>query len=488
VNVRRRAPVIIGFLTEPSTDRDLSESRMTRVVRALGVSRAVSYSIFARGFQTLAGPVTVVFIARYSSPGEQGFYYAFASILAMQSFFELGLFNVIVNVAAHEWAATVSPADGAARRAFTRLGSLARFILRWYAAVALLFFLAVSVAGTLFLSRSGSGIRWLAPWLVAVALTALQLVCTPFNSLLEGCNRVAAVNRFLFVQSAISALALWAVMPAAGSLWALTASAAARLASNVVFLAGINGGFLRDLFDAGAHGGGGEAGIDWRTELWPLQWRIALQGAVSWFHSSLFVPVLFYYRGPEVAGRFGMTWSVILVFQTAAYAWVQTRIPEMGMLVARRDTESLDRLWHRSVTLSVAVLVAAAAAFDVALLLLGRFAPEIAARLLDPATTSMLFAGRIAFQVVLGIAAYVRAHKIEPFAPMMVSVSLLYGVFAWLTGWRVGAIGQAAAYLAVSAVVALPWSLLILRRARRERDAVWRSLEPAAAVTALEGR
>ena len=89
-----------------------------------------------------------------------------------------------------------------------------------------------------------------------------------------------------------------------------------RLGSNVVYLAHSHGNFLRDLLTVEP----GEGRMRWRTEIWPLQWRIGVQGALSWFHLSLFVPVLFYYHGPGEAGQFGMTWHIVALLQVAATA------------------------------------------------------------------------------------------------------------------------------------------------------------------------
>ncbi|MGK2857227.1 MAG: hypothetical protein ACSLFQ_08475, partial [Thermoanaerobaculia bacterium] len=221
--------MIVGVREVMDSRESPLDPRLLRLARRFGVSRAVLYAIAVRGWQLLAGPITVVVIARFYSPELQGFYYAFASILAMQGFFELGLFNVIVNVAAHEWAHVDGDQGGDTEprgRALARIGSLARFILRWYLGVAVLFFLVVSVAGTIFLSSAGGShdIVWFAPWIALVACTAAHLTLLPFNSLLEGCNRVASVNGFLLVQAMLAAFAVRIVIPAGGGLWELAVS------------------------------------------------------------------------------------------------------------------------------------------------------------------------------------------------------------------------------------------------------------------------
>ncbi len=66
--------------------------------------------VLARGWASLAGLVTVALIARFLSPAEQGYYYTFGSLIALQIVFELGFSFVILQMASHERAhLTLSP-------------------------------------------------------------------------------------------------------------------------------------------------------------------------------------------------------------------------------------------------------------------------------------------------------------------------------------------------------------------------------------------
>ncbi len=61
----------------------------------LGVDRAIFYTSLARIIMAIAGVITIFFVARFLTDIEQGFYYTFGSVLAIQVFFELG-FNGII--------------------------------------------------------------------------------------------------------------------------------------------------------------------------------------------------------------------------------------------------------------------------------------------------------------------------------------------------------------------------------------------------------
>jgi hypothetical protein len=76
----------------------------------LGIDHAIGFTILARVWSSAAGLVTVGLIARFLSPAEQGYYYTFGSLIALQIVFELGFSFVILQLATHERAhLTISP-------------------------------------------------------------------------------------------------------------------------------------------------------------------------------------------------------------------------------------------------------------------------------------------------------------------------------------------------------------------------------------------
>ena len=56
--------------------------------------------------------ISIFLITYYFSPEAQGFHYTFSSLVAMQSFVELGLYLVILNTSSHEWAKLQLGKDG----------------------------------------------------------------------------------------------------------------------------------------------------------------------------------------------------------------------------------------------------------------------------------------------------------------------------------------------------------------------------------------
>lgn len=433
---------------------------LLRLLRTLGVDRAVFYSLLLRGWQLPAGLISAVLIMRYFTGDVQGYYYTFASLTAMQTFFELNMFLVVINISSHEWAELRLDAHGAlegAPAALSRLTSFGRQLLAWYGAASLLFAVIVGLAGVVFFRSSGpSEVAWQTPWLLTVAAHALLLWCLPLNAMLEGCNQVATVYRFRVIQAVVANLVVWICIVGGGLLWTAVGAAVARLACEL-YLLGVR---YRRFFAPLRNRPLGPA-VSWRQEVWPMQWRLGISGVFSYFAFFLFTPVLFKYQGAVVAGQMGMTWVVLTAIQAAALSWVQTKAPQFGMLVAARNYRELDTLFFRMLWRSLLALLLAGSLVLGLLLALQAGGWHLQERLLDPGTTAIFLLALLIYQIPSCLATYMRAHKREPLLIANIVFCTAVGLAVWWGGSRYGARGAAWGYLAVVALQMLPHYTLI---------------------------
>src|SRR5277367_3634937 len=111
------------------------------VRHTLGLDRAIAFTVLARVWSSAAGLVTVALIARFLSPAEQGYYYTFGSLVALQIVFELGFSFVILQMASHERAHLSISSDYEITGdpiAHARLASVIQKSARWYSIAAVL--------------------------------------------------------------------------------------------------------------------------------------------------------------------------------------------------------------------------------------------------------------------------------------------------------------------------------------------------------------
>ena len=445
-----------------------------RLLNRAEVDQAVFFALLLRGWQLAGGAVSVLLITYFFTSEVQGYYYTFSSLLALQTFFELGMHLVIISAASHEWSKLGLNDQGEIvgdASALSRLVSLGRSIALWYAIIGLAFVAIVGVVGIFFFAlKPSAAVAWLSPWILLVLLSGSLLWTLPLNALLEGCNQVASVNRFRLVQMVCANLVVWTAISWGAGLWAAVAATAARLVCELYFL----GWRYRRFFHVFRQVPTGPR-IHWWSDVWPMQWRIAISGAFSYFQFFLYTPVMFYYHGAAVAGQMGMTWTLITALEAAALAWVQTRAPLFGMLIAKGDYRELDRVFFRLTWISLCALtLAGIAALGLVSGLywahgnLQWWGFRLAERILPPLPMAIFFLAVILYQVPRCLDFYLRAHKREPLWLVNAASCALIGLLVWLLGARFGPTGAATGYAAAVAFFVLPSKTYIWMRCRRE--------------------
>ena len=101
----------------------------------------------------IAGPISLVLIGFYFSPQVQGYYYKFATLLALQVFAELSIGAVIQQFASHEWAKLKRTYNGQVVGCAVGKDcppSIALVGVKWFGCGVLLAYIGLSIGGYLF--------------------------------------------------------------------------------------------------------------------------------------------------------------------------------------------------------------------------------------------------------------------------------------------------------------------------------------------------
>jgi len=439
--------------------------------------RTVGWALGIRLWSVLSGPVTALLIASRFTETEQDFFYTISGLLGLDALCRLGLFEVLVALTSHASAeANRSTAEG--RNARRRLAGLVRFAGKWSLlsgaafAVGVGSFGAWSLSGTEGATPPSSG--WSGPWWVAALCTAGSVAVTPALAALSGCGRIHAVTRTQTLAAIAGTVATWTVMLSSGSLWALAAACAGRLTIEITLLARSRG-FLSGLAE-------GESGaFRWLRDVWPMQWRAAVQSSAAAAAAAGLTLVLFQHRdalGAGEAGRLGMSWSAALALQLGGSAWLGTRAPRLGAFAAAGDRADFDRLFARVFVVSWIVVAAGAAVGTAIVWGLNLWGVSLAERVLPPTAFAALVGGTVGLHLPLSFAAAARAWRAEAFVLQAVGLWGAVALATWTLGPRYGAEGVAWGYCGAVWLVGVPLFLHRWAGWRRRLD-VKLSGEPA---------
>jgi hypothetical protein len=433
----------------------------------LGLDRAIGFTILARFWSSASGIITLTMIARFLSPVEQGYYYTFGSLVALQIVFELGFSFVILQLASHERAhLSISPSYeiGGDPVSHGRLASVIQKSVQWYSIAGLLMAVTLIPVGLWFFAthqQGGNGVPWRLPWCLVVVAATLTFQIDPVLSFMEGCGYVGDVARLRFLQSATGTLFAWGALASRHGLLAPCMMLFGMALAGFVWL-----GRRRRLLVGLLRYKTGEHRIRWRSEVWPFQWKIAVSWLCGYFIFQLFNPVLFAYRGATAAGQMGMSLSLANALQSVAVSWVSTKAAPFGSLIAKREFGKLDHIFFKALRQAVAVCILGALVACLGAIYLNVQHYKFAHRLLEPWLLAVLLSNTVLNIVVFSEAYYLRAHKEEKFFLNSLAGAILVGLSTLVLGSRYGAAGMVIGYCLLNAG-GLLWATQVFAKYRR---------------------
>jgi hypothetical protein len=444
---------------------------LAKVKHLFGIDRAIAYTVMAKLWLATTGIVTVILIARFLTPKEQGYYYTFYSLVALQVVFELGFSFVILQLAAHERAQLSFLPDGRIEGnpiAHSRLASVLQKTIRWYFVAGLLMALTLLPAGFYFFSfhqTLGTIVAWQAPWCLLVFSTMLAFQIDPIFSFLEGCGFVTQVAHRRFAQAVAGSILAWTALVTHHGLYSVALVILGQVIVGIAFLVfSRHRPLLKNLLNYPV----GEHFVGWRQEIWPFQWRIAISWMCGYFIFQLFSPVLFAFQGPVAAGQMGMSLNIATGIGSVALAWMSTKASPFGAMVSNGQFADLDRQFFRTLRQSTILLAAAATAFLIVLLIAGHIIPKFVMRVLPLWAFALLLIHTIMTHIIGCQAIYLRAHKREPFLNITIISAILIGCSTFLLGKYFGANAIVIALFIQGIIFSLPSATYIFVTKRRE--------------------
>jgi hypothetical protein len=449
---------------------------MNLIKRILNSNRAALYGVAAKIVNGVAWLAVALTVSTRLSTVLQGYFFTFLSFATIQTLFDLGIGMAIIQFAAHEWG--VLPADRALARetiAASRLSSVFRFAVYWYAGGAALLVVLLLPAGLLFFSDAPAPIRFGA-WPFLCVTVACDFALNAFWNVLEGCNQVQRVYRYRALKAFILGGGVLAAILSGFGIYSLGIGYLLTLPLSVGMLFGENARLLRWIRSCSSH-----AVISWRKEILPLQWRLAISFSSGYFAQWGITPITFKLFGPVVAGQFGLVWSMINALTAVASVMVMVRAPQYGILIAARRFRELDRLALKLSSVSLAFSILACGAIGAGIYVLNLVESPLAQRVLPLGPSLVMLGGTVLWQVGNLLAIYLRSHKKEPYLWLSFGFAIGLVFFTFLGGRFFGAWGVTIAYFGLVSCFFLPGAVVIFFARRRE----WHGSVPPEDFSAL---
>ena len=445
-----------------------------KLSRKIGMDKSIAYSSGSRVIQGLAGVGSVFFISTFLTDVEQGFYFTFGSILALQVFFELGLTGIMTQFIAHEVSHLYLNEQfeyvGDAKYK-SRLASLVQFCVKWYSLLSVFVLTSLLIVGFVYFKRYGSehdNVNWQAPWLLICIATAIKLFQSPFNSILMGLGKVKEMSKIGFWQQVILPSTIWIGLAMGFKLYVVGVSYMVSVILWQIFVR--KSGLERILLNLWKEQVNEK--VSYLKEIFPFQWKIALSWVSGYFIFQLYNPVLFATEGAIVAGQMGMTMQALNAIQAFSLSWLNTKVPLYSKLIALKEYVKLDIIFNRTLKQMSFVCLLLLLAFWFVLFVFKVSGLEIgdvrlADRFLDLIPLFFLIIPAYIRQFTNSWATYLRCHKKEPYLLNSILSGLANCVAVLYFGKKYGLYGIILSSLVIY-LLFLPWGYWIFKTKKKE--------------------
>lgn len=425
----------------------------------IGVDKSIFYNSIARVVQAIGGIVSIFFVVKYLTTADQGFYYTFGSLVAMQSFFELGLNGIITQYVAHE-ASHLKWVNGVTlegeEKYLSRLSSLLHFSFKWYLFFAAMLLVTLIAIGFAFFDQYGDGqeIVWRSPWVLLAAGTAFNLLLAPVLACLEGLGLVKDVAKIRLLQQTVGLLVIGGGLSLGLKLYVLGLNSSVAVALILIVLSRKRfKHILLSIWRVSI-----TERVEYKKEIFPYQWKIALSYMSGYFIFQLFNPVLFATKGAVVAGQMGMTLAVLNGVQALSISWMNTKVPTYAGLIARQQYIQLDNLFNRTLKQMIVINISCLMIAFVGIYLIQTYdvvinGMRLGKRFLNLIPMVLMMVSLLINQFVNSWAIYLRCHKQEPYMISSIISGVLCCLSTVLLGKFLGVEGITSGYCTITVVM-----------------------------------
>ena len=390
----------------------------------------IGRSLVQRLFTVITGIAATFAVPIFLSADQQGYYYTFASVLAIQVFFELGLSQVLLYKFSSF--AKAGP-DLAAPIDSLKILNLLYASRKIYILISVLFFLAASSTGYTFFSHSSSSlIEWRPQWFLLVFVTSINLLQSVKFVFIESQGNIADVATLRLKINFCSTFLLLGVLACGGGLWAVSVVPSVNAIASTWWLYRSPKSLayrkyrnldtvvtLKDIRQI------------WRHEIFPLQWRMSLSWLSGYFIFQLITPITFSRFGPVVAGQLGFAISAMNSILFVATTFTTAIAPRLSSLFHSGKIHEFNDMFDLSLKRSCAAIMLLSQLFVLMVYSLSVFKVGISSRFLEWQTLLLYSFSVVVSAVVYCWAIYLRSQAIEPLVLQSMATAVVMVPLIW---------------------------------------------------------
>jgi O-antigen/teichoic acid export membrane protein len=425
---------------------------ITYLKNTFEIDRDVFWLLINKTWLAIKGPISIYFILRYLTADDQGLWYTFLSLGALSTFAELGFTSIITQFISHEFA-FLAEKKGLLTGSQTKLDkiiSLIRFSIKFYSAIIPIAILILILVGYYYFDENWKKIYF--TWTIFSIVGGITLFSSLFQAIYQGLDKVKETQINILLGSIIMSLFNWILLYLNCSIWALVLGNALGLVVMSFLLYFTAPQLWKQIFIhklSSKH--------KWGSKIIDLQWKYALSWASGVFIFSLYVPIINKLDGAVLAGKFGITYTVLSAIQGVAFSWLTAKIPKLNVFVALNNSKMAHETFTKSKLIGFLILIILSVLFCLSIFLLQDLM-IFKNRFLSLSQTILLVIYFIESYIIGSGAILIRAYKQEPYYNFSIATAIFIFVNTILCVSFFSLTIALLVQVIVTAIFFIPWS------------------------------
>lgn len=403
-------------------------------------------ALLASAWKLLGGPITLMVISKYLSDNELGIYFTFIAVAAIQQVFEMGISVALVQRYASR------------NTQLNENKTLFQTSLFVYLILSVIFLISAYIYGMVVFGKKFDVLS--SVWVSYIIIIALSLLLNPFYSFIEGSGLVYKTYKAKLLGSIVNYTSLCLCVYYGCGIYSLLYS---QLLGLVVQFACCN------CYRVYAENRINIKKSTVKMELYSIagfQTKLTIIWITGYFYWNSYNILIYKYISTEMAGKFGLSFSVMNAISILAQTLMIVRRVEISRLVSQNEYNKAKRIFFLVNTISCLLYSVGAMLLIFILYKFSGF--YFSLKLLNVFLLAKLLATGFLMMFIGNVATYCRTSGNEYLFSLSLAMNIITPLAAWYILMKFGSIDYLVNGIFSLHIIYVLISLLMLKGFRRE--------------------
>jgi hypothetical protein len=387
------------------------------------INDEIFYTLLFKFCSLFSNALVFFSIVKIFTPIEQGLYFVFLSIAAMNVCLELGFTTVMYQFFAHSRVNLIIDKNGVsgARKNLVEFSGYFKFGVIWIFIVSCIASVILFYVGKFILLKNANEIEVLKMWAPFIIGNSFLLIPLFFLSFIESIGFYKTVFKFRAFQIILLNGCLLLLLFFGYHLYSLFLTALLNFLTVAIWLFYNYRNLIKSLIKIPNK----VRFLPYFHRIWPMHSRLSVGWISGFIGGQMIVPLTSYFKGPELAGKIGLSFSILTIIFGFSSSWIASHQRKFSGYFNLNTLNKILPKFYELKRNGLLFLLISIFSIIISLLVLNVCNFSFGKRFLDLTDFLILSLSFIFLYLQFCEASLVRAFKTEPFLTLYLATALI---------------------------------------------------------------